>query len=80
MIKEFDDFKNGLKPSRELIELQHRRAFGLALLACASFVLTMSFVLPAIDRHWWISGGMAILVAGGYQFDSATRILKKTRR
>jgi len=80
MEKETKEFLDGLKPNRKLVEIQHRRLFGIALLACASFVLILSFLVPETDRAWWIGGGLLILIVGGYQFDRATRKLKRTRR
>lgn len=80
MEEEVKNFLDGLKPNRKIVEIQHRRLFGLAILACASFVLILSLLLPVSDRAWWIGGGLLILAAGGYQFDRATRELKKVRR
>lgn len=79
-IKEF--LSNHLEPtpSREQLEILHRQRFGLALLGCASFVLLLSFVFPAVDRVWWICGGLLVLAAGGYQFDRATRALRRPKR
>lgn len=65
------------RPHKALVKIQHKRAFGLAVLACASFVLVLSFVLPAVDRVFWIGCGLSTLAVGGFLFDQASRELKK---
>lgn len=62
-----------LKPDPELARRRHRRYFALGLMACASFVLLLSFVFPETDRAWWIGGGLMILAAGAYQLDRTRR-------
>ncbi len=75
MEQEVHEFLDGLRPNRALEQMRHHRVFGLALLACATFVLTLSFVFPDTDRSWWIGSGLLVLAVGAFEVDRARRML-----
>ena len=75
MEQEVHEFLDGLRPNRALEEIRHHRIFGLALLACATFVLTLSFVFPDTDRYWLVGFGLLVLAVGAFEVDRARRML-----
>ena len=75
MEQEVHEFLDGLRPNRALEEIRQHRTFGLAILACATFVLTLSFVFPDTDRSWWVGCGLLVLAVGAFEIDRARRML-----
>lgn len=49
--------------------------FGIGLMACASFLLMLSFVFPETDKWWWIGSGLVLLGVGAFFLDRARRAL-----
>jgi hypothetical protein len=75
MEQDVQEFLDGLRPNRALEEIRQHRIFGLAILACAAFVLTLSFVFPDTDRNWWVGCGLLVLAVGAFKVDQARRML-----
>ena len=54
--------------------------FGIGLMACASFLLVLSFVFPETDRWWWVGSGLVVLGVGALFLDLARRELTDDTR
>ncbi len=70
MEDEIREILTDLKPKKGPRQEQ-RPYFGLGLMACASFLLVFSFVVPGTDRWWWVAAGIVFLGAGAFILDRA---------
>ena len=70
MEDEIREILTDLKPKEEPTQ-ERRPYFGIGLMACASFLLVLSFVVPGTDRWWWVAAGIVVLGAGAFNLDRA---------